>query len=219
MGLARLIASADWPITWPFSHLVLGPVDAELREELQRIQSELGGWEYNIEGGDLEKAELLPVFERVLEQQRRRYDGDDPRGQVIARVFMGWSNALRPGDLRRRIAEASLELLRPRRHEVPLEVAEARVVLALEGAGDRDRHLDAAFSLVRERADADSWFTATIKARIARGFLELGKAEEARTLLRDVRHTLEVQLGPGNRDYQAVEALLERIDEPRNGSG
>ncbi|MCG8457817.1 MAG: serine/threonine-protein kinase, partial [Holophagales bacterium] len=219
MGLARLIASADWPITWPFSHQVLGPASGELRQDLQRLQSELGGWEYNIDGGGLETPELLPTFERVMAERRRLYADEDPRSQVIARVFMGWANALRAGVLRRRLAEASFELLDPRRDEVPLEVAEARVVLALEGVGDRRRHLDTAFSLLRGRTDSDSWFTANIKARIARAFLELGEVAEGHAILLDVRRTLEVQLGPGNRDFLAVSRLLAPLETPGDGAG
>jgi len=226
-ALAEISARSSWPIPWIFSRAVMAGPYVELLPLLDRLDALCGGVVYGAEKGNLTGAELADPLQE-LRDATNQLDRDDPRTTVIGRLLVAWSNSAAPdSEIRPRMAELALDLMRPRLEQMPLDGAEANAWAAVGASGkEREAHLDEARRHLRRMADwknitgddhlggtryGDHWFIANGKTRIARGFAQLGLDDEARPLLESALATLRVQLGEENRGYLATRELLESL--------
>ena len=146
-------------------------------------------------------------------------DIDDPRSAAIARLFLGWANALNPAtqtDVRLAMAESAHDILREWDERLPVDLADALGILAsnahAEGrVEDARRHATLAWQLTRD-AEVDSmWFGIAGRARVGRAFLTVGMYREAEVLLTPALERISMQLGSEHVETEGIRRLLHDV--------
>lgn len=177
---------------------------------------------YSARPGSLRPDELAGPIDALFAVWEGALETDDPRGVVLARYVMGWTNVLaedeRGGALQERMARRALTWLQPQRDDLPHELAEAHAVLALcaQRRGERGEALEhgrAALQLQREHPPHDSWWATISRVRVARDLAALGWLEEAESILLAASEVITEQLGPQHAETIATRRQLAALYE------
>ena len=215
-AFARYVATYKWPSGWPIAHLAFGPEHAGLSERLDRLRQLVGGLSYAAKAGRTRATGLTPLLDEIFALRRRTLDGDDPRAAIVARLLLGWSNALAPGaddESRRRMTAEALAILRHWQDDIPLDVADALAQLSelALAAGNVERAAALAresWTVARDSAAGDSWYVANAEVRVARCLVRQGLLSEAEALLVSAHEVLVAQLGPSHSDTREARIQL-----------
>ena len=215
-SIARTGSAAKYVVQWSIARYAFGPEHGALVEVMDRVKAGCGGVNYLVAPGSSQAPGLVALLQEMTVLRAALLDGDDPRSVAVARLLLGWANALSPADnveARRLMATDALGVLRRWQDELPVDTAEA---LALLADAERDRgHREEARRLAREAwqvlrgaEGVGMWFTTAAKARIARTMLSVGFYEEAESLLRPNYERFAAQLGDHHSDTMEIRRLL-----------
>ena len=203
----------------PMALLVFGPGQDALRKPYGELSQLCGATVYSGRPGSRSPADLADPLERLLAAADEVLQLDEQRSILLGRTLVGWTNAVagdEAWDLQARMARESLRRLDARREELPLDIAEAEVVLARAAleSGDRRTALDHARRAVVASAALplrDSWWNTVPRVRIARHLMEFGWFPEAEELLLAAWNALSEQLGPEHSEVRAARVVLVEL--------
>ncbi len=108
--------------------VVYGPEHAAVLSRLDGLDEALGGASYGAGAGQAETPDLGPLVDELITARRQTLPDESPLAVLTGRTLLALANQLAPGaaeETRRQMAEEALGILRPRRREIPLVVADA----------------------------------------------------------------------------------------------
>jgi tetratricopeptide (TPR) repeat protein len=229
-SLAHTCALGPFATQWEIARSAFGPEAASMVALMDDINTACGGISYRAAEGSRHAPDLDKRVSELARHRAELLSADDPRAATVARLLLGWANALEPADhleVRRRMAADALVALRSWSDRLPVALAEALAVLAAcdhaEGRGeDAQRHALEAWQLLRDSPATGSWFSAAAVVRVARSLLDQGMAREAEVLLRPAYELIRTQLGERHGETEVVRRMLRdlylslgRTDEAR----
>ncbi len=202
-SLAATCAGGKHVIQWEIARNAFGPEHASLVDIMEQVKTVCGGVQFLAEAGSVHDPTITGLVRELLAARRELLDDTSRRSVIVARLLLGWANALDPArhvEARQLMAAEALVILRQWQHVVPLEVAEALAILAdtsrVAGADQeaRRRALEA-WRVARDTSGHGMWFNAAGEARIARSLIGLGLYQEAESLLLPAHEAIAAQLG------------------------
>lgn len=214
--LAGSCAASRNTSQWSVLRPAMGPELRRLAEALDLVNEGCGGVGYSIAVGKRQTPGLEATVARALAVRAETLaNPDDPRTTALARLFLGWANAIAPEkhvEARRLMARDALALLAPRTGAFPTEVAEAHALLA--ETQDREEvargHAREAARLLSERGAATG-FTTAAEIRIARALAARGMYPEAERILVPGYEALVAQLGPAHGDTLLARRMIHDL--------
>jgi tetratricopeptide (TPR) repeat protein len=226
-AMARAVAGSKHVQAWAVIRGAFGPGFESLVESAERLNGLCGGVSYTAKHGERTDAGIEAAARGFVELQGAVLDKGEPRAIALARLMLGWANALDPVEqveARRLLAEGALERLRPRAAEFPLDSSEAASVLAACARVGGDRAGAKSFAQESWRAVAGmrpggDWIRASREVRIARSLLAEGMDVQAEELLQRACEVLRVQLGEHHSDTEVARSLLHELSSRRRESG
>ncbi len=214
-ALAATCATGKHLLQWSVTRRAMEPQQAELIAVLEKINEQCGDVSYLVAPAARQAPELAPL---VIEAARLRAEllpAETPRAIAVARLFLGWANALDPAgnvESRRLLASEASSILKRSAAEHPVELAAAISVLAETSAPDEARVLAAdAWSVLQRAAPDDSWFIVAAEIRIARCLLRQRMFAEAEPALKRGYQVLVAQLTPQGGDTEYTRRLLHEL--------
>jgi len=214
-------AASGWVVPpWQLAVFAFGPGYERLEAAIARLDELCDAIGYSARAGGRGAAELERPVAELLEAWREALEPDDARSLILSRFLLGWANALsdeeRGGALAERMAREALVALDERADDLPHEVAEAHVLLAL--AADRrgdapaaSREARVAAGLLRKKANRDSWWSTITRVRVARGLVALGRLAEAEAILVPACEVIAAQLGPQHSETTETRRILAAL--------
>ncbi len=211
-ALVRTCALAKYTPQWIHLQHTFTTDSQSLVDLAVRIQSICTSVSLLATPGTITSPELAPLIKDFVEEVAR-CDVTELRTVAVARLLLGWANALDPEDHeaeRYVLAAQACDILHHWETELALDLADGQALLAQielsRGHFDIASQLGRdAWNNIRSTSAIELWYLASTTVRVARTLLDLEMFEAAETLLRRAYERLRAQLG----DHH-VETILAR---------
>ncbi len=218
-SLAQSSAYGNFIMQWKVARNIFSTSEQVLINILDQVNTLCGGIAFPASRGTIEAPELTPLLEQLFAERSRLLADEDPRSIAIARLLIGWANALKPEgqyELRARMAKEAQKILGLNRKAHSVDLAEAISFIAdmkrAEGKTSEARKIiREAFRILQAGDPSPNWFMGAAIVRIGRSLLELQLYSESEELLLRGEKILEAQLGMTHNDAAVARELLVRL--------
>jgi tetratricopeptide (TPR) repeat protein len=218
-ALARTCLSSPYFPMFRMAQPIFGPEHAGVVSVLTAMQQKCTDVSYRITPGSCADPGLDELVPLLREELQKRLEVRDLRCGAVARLLIGFANAVSPTRprLRESMAQLALDLIREGGFDLAREEAEALSILAERAfaSGDRQRGQDLLDEIRRRLPPpmdrSGTWFTLTVQARIGRTFSRAGRYDEAARYLVPAHAVLVSQLGASHAETQAARDLLHEL--------